>query len=577
MPRVPCLTRLNGGPWGLRRRVPDDLRPILGKREICRSYGTENFGEAKRRHHREMAAVDALFAEERQRQAEKAGGNDGRPAGRLAVPTGDDARAAVNRWLHGECRKLMGAEVPDDVEAVVDNLNADEVHLGEPGGMELAAHRLTALLRDFGFDRPPPHVQRFAIPFMKDAMVEAVRRDRDHVIGLAGEQVHDKTFAGVIGGLPPPAPPQPTGPSFADLCDRYLSAPERAGLAPKTRLKYEGMVRVLCDLLGAGTEAARITREDCRRAQAVILAMPANAAQRYPGLKAQQAADRAKRDGVAPLDPKTVGHHLDLLAALFRWGARERVVRLPDGNPAEGLNAATAKTVTAKAGEKRRKFTTEELRAIFAAPLFTGCKDDGNGYADVGPNHPRRGRFWVPLLALWAGLRLNEACQLRTADVAEVDGVPVLLIRASAEGQRLKTMAAERRVPVHPELVRLGFLAHVARQRDAGQARLFPELPTGKLGNHSDPFSKWFARFLEKAGVTSAGAVFHSFRHGFRDAMRDAGVPREVADALGGWATAGQGAAYGSGFSARVLAQHTDRISYPGLDLSHLAVPSSGS
>jgi hypothetical protein len=57
--------------------------------------------------------------------------------------------------------------------------------------------------------------------------------------------------------------------------------------------------------------------------------MPANAAQRYPGLKAQQAADRAKRDGVAPLDPKTVGHHLDLLAALFRWGAREKVSGCP--------------------------------------------------------------------------------------------------------------------------------------------------------------------------------------------------------------------------------------------------------
>ena len=122
-------------------------------------------------------------------------------------------------------------------------------------------------------------------------MVEAVRRDRDHVTGLAAEQVHDEAFAGITGAARPPAPPRPSGPSFADLCDRYLSAPERAGLSPKTRLKYEGMFRVLRDLLGAGTQAADITRADCRRAQAVLLAMPANAAQRYPGLKAQQAAD----------------------------------------------------------------------------------------------------------------------------------------------------------------------------------------------------------------------------------------------------------------------------------------------
>ena len=78
-------------------------------------------------------------------------------------------------------------------------------------------------------------------------MVEAVRRDRDHVTGLAAEEVYDEAFAGVIGA----AAPQPAGPSSADLRDRYLSAPERARLSPKTILKYKGIFRVLCDLLGA--------------------------------------------------------------------------------------------------------------------------------------------------------------------------------------------------------------------------------------------------------------------------------------------------------------------------------------
>ena len=167
-------------------------------------------------------------------------------------------------------------------------------------------------------------------------------------------------------------------------------------------------------------------------------------------------------------------------------------------------------------------------------------------------------------------MRLNEACQLRAADVAEIDGVPMLYVRASADGQRLKTSAAERRIPVHPELVRLGFLDFVAAQRKAGHERLFPELPAGALGNYSDPYSKWFARLLTKAGVTSAGAVFHSFRHGWRDRLREAGVPRDVADALGGWASQGQGQHYGAGFSARVLAEHIGRVAYPGLDLSRL-------
>ena len=49
------------------------------------------------------------------------------------MPTEEDAQAAVNRWLHGECRKLMDAETPDDAEAVVDNLDTDEANLAGPG------------------------------------------------------------------------------------------------------------------------------------------------------------------------------------------------------------------------------------------------------------------------------------------------------------------------------------------------------------------------------------------------------------------------------------------------------------
>lgn len=44
-------------------------------------------------------------------------------------------------------------------------------------------------------------------------------------------------------------------------------------------------------------------------------------------------------------------------------------------------------------GEKRRPFTLDELKLIFARPLYMGCADDRNGYAKPGPNRPRRARF----------------------------------------------------------------------------------------------------------------------------------------------------------------------------------------
>lgn len=582
MPRVPCLARLNGGPWGLRRRVPDDLRPIIKKREIWVSYGTDSFAAAKQRHHREMAIVDALFADARQRLAagEESPGITRKEAARLAQATVDDIHHAARAWFHDEEKRLLerwrAAGSHDGGTAVEreDGLHAlqdDQAAVHGPGGEEWAAEEARRALAARNLALPPGALFAEAVEAFHAAAKEAVDRAVQRWAGLPPEPPRDARFADVTAGSPAPTPPPPAV-TLDGLIDAYMAAPERARLAPKTTAKYAGFRRVLCDLLGADTRAATITREDCRRAQAVLLALPANAAQRYPDLDAKRAAEAAQRDGVKPMHPKTVGNHLDFLASVFKWGLKERVIRMGDGNPAEGLNIATVKTVTAS-GEKRRPFEPAELTAIFARPLFTGCKDDDNGYDTPGPNRPRRGRFWVPLLGLFAGLRLNEACQLRVDDVREVDGVPVIYVRAEADGQRLKTQAAERRVPVHPELVRIGFLHLVSRQRAAGHDRLFPELPAGKLGNYSDPFSKWFARFLEKAGVTARGVVFHSFRHTFRDRMTEAGIPDSVADLLGGWSSPGsksEGSRYGEGGSIRFLADHVARIVHPGLDLSHL-------
>lgn len=205
-------------------------------------------------------------------------------------------------------------------------------------------------------------------------------------------------------------------------------------------------------------------------------------------------------------------------------------------NPAKGLSVHDP----VPAGKKRDAFPQDALPKLFQLPLYTGCKDDGAGYDTPGPNHPRRGRFWVPLLALFHGLRLGEACQLHVADVREMEGVHVLLLTDDmpsdmdeADRKRIKTEAGIRYVPLHPEIVKIGFLSFVAEARKANRTRLFPEQAKDSHGYFS-PFSKWFGRFLDKAGVKTRKITFHSFRHSYRDALRRASVPRDVAQALGG-------------------------------------------
>ncbi len=137
-------------------------------------------------------------------------------------------------------------------------------------------------------------------------------------------------------------------------------------------------------------------------------------------------------------------------------------------------------------------------------------------------------------------------------------------------GQRIKSQSARRFVPIHPELERLGFIALTEKLRVSGGIRLFPELRPDGTGYFSGHFSKWFARYLDRIGIISPKITFHSFRHSFADALRQADISPERQDMLGGWKrTTSTRGVYGSGLRAELYGDIC-KISYPGLDLTHL-------
>ena len=192
--------------------------------------------------------------------------------------------------------------------------------------------------------------------------------------------------------------------------------------------------------------------------------------------------------------------------------------------------------------------------------------------ATSGPDIIRRGRFWLPLIALFTGARLGEIAQLGADDVVLRGEVYVFVFRPDPdEGLRLKNESAERVVPVHHELVRCGLLTYAQEMLDRGEKRLFPDLPIGNHYRH-DATSKWFARFLKSAGADRDRTSFHSFRHNFRDALGEAGVAPERIDEIMGWT--GDGAMrhrYGSGLRAKTLTAEVAKVKYD-IDLSRLHV-----
>ncbi|MGY3693616.1 integrase [Bradyrhizobium sp. USDA 3240] len=222
---------------------------------------------------------------------------------------------------------------------------------------------------------------------------------------------------------------------------------------------------------------------------------------------------------------------------------------------------------------ERTSFEIAELQLLFNAPVFTEHAEPLGAHGAAG--------FWLPVLALFTGARQAELGGLTVANVQTdaATSVPLLyFVTERARGKRVKTDASERVVPVHPEVIRLGFLSYVdARRRANGNdAWLFPSACPERGRAGVPAWSQWFGRYLRASGVTDKAKVFHSFRHTVKDALRRGRADHEMREALIGHAQAssvswGYGAnAMLSRFGAAALSDAVNRITYSGLDLSRV-------
>lgn len=237
------------------------------------------------------------------------------------------------------------------------------------------------------------------------------------------------------------------------------------------------------------------------------------------------------------ISPGTVNKLLGGIQAISLWGKDNGFIDedTPWPDP-------FAKMRLSEDEPEREPWETGDLVKLFASPVFA----DGARPKAAGGE----AAYWLPLLGMFTGARLGELAPLRVTDVQEDTGsqVPFLAIRVIVEeGKRLKTTSSIRAVPVHPELIRLGFLEYVEEARKQNsKALLFPALKPGPHGGLGESWSKWFGRYIRVNGITNKKAVFHSFRHGFKDALRRAKLGEDINDALTGHSGGGTGRKYGA-------------------------------
>jgi integrase len=185
----------------------------------------------------------------------------------------------------------------------------------------------------------------------------------------------------------------------------------------------------------------------------------------------------------------------------------------------------------------------------------------------------------LPLLALFTGARLEELGQLRPGDVneeryADSDGQErtawFIHVREDSEaGLKLKNASSERRIPVHAELTRLGFISFVIAATEAKQDRLLPLLRPDKYGRLTAKWGEHWSVYRRKVcGVTKPRMVFHSFRHTFKDYARLAGIPESIQRQLMGHSARDVADQYGSGEPDHLLVEAMRTYKVPGLRIS---------
>jgi integrase len=254
---------------------------------------------------------------------------------------------------------------------------------------------------------------------------------------------------------------------------------------------------------------------------------------------------------------RTISKHISFLRAAFQCAVDDGLLDL---NPFNGVRVVEDEQERKE--KARAPFSGEELQKIFSCPVYQ---------SEYVPR-PSLGAacYWLPLLSLFLGARLEELAQLGSDSLREHPDHG-WYIRIRTEGsRRVKNASSWRNVPLHPKLEELGFIDYVAVHKGP----LFPALKPDKYGKLGTVFSTWFGKHLSTLDITDTRKVFHSFRHSFIQICKNQAthIPPEVREAIVGHVSANKIAAeYGDDlYPLEPQVAAMKHVIFRGLELNHL-------
>jgi integrase len=243
---------------------------------------------------------------------------------------------------------------------------------------------------------------------------------------------------------------------------------------------------------------------------------------------------------VARLTMKTLKRNRDGLNRLFKGAADLGCRNAPVAISYKAIERAVAAAapddplyVRVTQPKLRMPWTEERLAAFLTCPIYTGCFSV-HRRSRTGGVIIRDALYWVPLIVLTLGTRIEEILLLKRKNLLRRNGVHCLAIGLDPD-QGGKTDDGQRVVPIPQLLLDLGFVEWVSALDDDHGPLLFPDaVERSEVKDLTGPFSKAFNRILDRLGLGDFDEDFYAMRKTLSSMLHAAKVPEGERQALAG-------------------------------------------
>jgi integrase len=478
MPRSPPYLQRRGYGLTFRISVPPDLRNLVGEREITKALPTANRPQAIPMVLKYAACAKRMFYELRAGMAANS-----------IDPTEDDLRAAIDAIESDERRQKAQR---DSLLAIVSNAKQKIARdlLGDQHEDELDNQRMQFLRQ------------------LKEARLEGENEAMRRVLArysppaLAIQPPVTESQPAVMQTLP--------SPMFSTVIEGFLSNYNKRNKHAMFK-KHAPVLSMLLEVVG-DKQITSLKQRDINEFFELLGNLPPRWKDTCRKLKLT-VRELAELDHTITLGPKSFDDTYIACMRPFLKSAKKdwQDQGFPLGLSIEGIEYLGDR----EEGEsKQRSFNQVELKRLFEGPEMKAFADD--------PKHAHR--YWLPTIGLFTGARVNEICQINPqTDIARDpdSGKHYLWITKETESdsrirKSVKT-GDSRKVPIHKQLLELGFLDYVSGLKSKGVKLLFPEWePINRRA--SGEAEKWFRQFLRDTRLrdeTPKAKILgmHAFRH----------------------------------------------------------------